>query len=159
MKRMVPVLALFAVLTASGCFAPEAQVVARNWRPLGPRGLTLGQLLAVSPNVKGVVWETFAGEPGQTVARASVEYHPDAAAAGCPALGKGMTLAARVFLILDLAVTKADGTVTFLAAKAQAYNADGYFEEYWLDMGVMAALASKTFPLPCADLGVPAYLR
>ena len=163
MKRLLsvllPGLLLVAVLAGAGCFGPKAQVGARNWRRLGAGGLTLGQLLAVSPCVKHVVWETFAGERGQMVARASVEYDPVRAAAGCPKLERGMAPAARVFLILDLAVTAASGDVTFLAAKAQAYDADGYFEEYWLDIGVLADIAAKAFPIPCADLGVPSYLR
>jgi|GEM_PF-6471312 len=160
MKRMpmLPVL-LLTVLAMAGCFAPKAQEAARNWRPLGVGGLTLGELLAVSPCVKNVVWEMFAGDPGQTVVRASVEYDPAQAATGCPKREKDDALASRLFLILDLAVTAKSGDVAFLAAKAQAYNAAGYFEEYWLDIGVLADITAKAFPIPCADIVLPSYLR
>ncbi len=149
-------MALAATLLA-GCFTPRAQVAARNWRPLGPDGLSLGRLLAVSPGVRNIIWETFAGLDGQTVARASVEYDPVRASADCPGREPGMALAARAFLLLDLVVTPA-GRVDFLAAKAQAYNVSGAYEEYGLDAGVIADLVARVRPIPCDDLRLPGYL-
>lgn len=157
MRRMALVLALSA-LALTGCFAPKAQIAARNWRPMGAGGLSLGQLVAVSPGIKTATWETLAGVDGQTVARLAAEYDPIKAAAGCPVLAAGLGRAARSFLILDLIVTPA-GAVTFLAAKAQAFDAAGYFEEYALDIGVIADLVARACPIPCPDLSLPGYLE
>lgn len=155
MARLSGLLAL--VLLLGGCFAPHEQVVVRNWRPLGPGGLTLGQLLAVSPGVRAVVWESFAGPGGATVVRVSVEYDPARAAAGCPPPGAGQALAARCFFLLDCTVAP-DGGVTVAAARAQAYSARGYFEALPLDLGVVADLVARASPLPCAAIALPDYL-
>jgi hypothetical protein len=155
MVRLVGIVLLAAAL--AGCFAPGEQVAVRNWRPLGPGGLTLGQLLAVSPCCKAVTWESYVGAGGATMVRTAVEYDPVRAAGGCPMPGAGRITAARVFLLLEFAVTPAGG-VTFVAARGQAYSARGYFEEYPLDIGVMADIAARAFPLPCPDISLPDYL-
>lgn len=153
-----PVLLVLLALSLAGCFAPRAEVTARNWRPMGGGSLPLGRLIALSPGIKTATWESFAGVDGETVARLAAEYDPTRASAGCPPLEAGRGRAARSFLLLDLAVTP-DGKVEFLASKAQAYNADGSFEEYDLDIGVIAALVARASPIPCADFGLPADLR
>lgn len=157
MHRLALLLLLLA-LPLAGCFAPRAEVTARNWRPMGPNGLAFGRLVALSPGVKRATWEAFAGVHGQTVVRLAAEYDPARAAAGCPPPEADMARAARSFLLVDLAVTP-QGSVDFIAAKAQAYSAGGYFEEYDLDIGVIAALAARARPMPCADLALPGYLR
>ncbi|WP_300161070.1 hypothetical protein [Solidesulfovibrio sp.] len=149
---------LATALALSGCFAPKAEVAARNWRPMGGSSLPLGRLIALSPGIRTATWESFAGVDGRTVVRLAAEYDPARASAGCPPLAAGLARAARSFLIVDLAVTP-DGKVDFIASKAQAYNADGYFEEYDLDIGVVADLVARASPIPCADFGLPAYLR
>lgn len=152
------VLLVLLALPLAGCFAPRAEDTARNWRPMGANGLALGRLVALSPGVTRATWEAFAGIKGQTVVRLAAEYDPVRAAAGCPPPEAGMVRAARSFLIVDLAVTP-QKSVDFIAAKAQAYSADGYFEEYDLDIGVIAALAARARPMPCPDLALPGYLR
>lgn len=145
------------LLTLSGCFSPRPQVTARNWRPLGPRGLTLGQLLALSPGCKRVTWESYADNGTSQTVRVSVEYIPAVALAACSKAPPGMSPAARLFLLLDLNVPP-DGDVTFAAAKAEVFDASGYYEAYSLSIGVMAAIVARTFPLPCGDIGLPSYL-
>jgi hypothetical protein len=149
------VLSLLVVL--AGCFAPKAEVTVRNWRPLGAGGLALAQVLALSPNAKNVVWESLDGAGDETVVRVSVEYDPRRAAANCPPPAAGLATAARCFLLLDFSVTPG-GVVTFFAAKAQTYSAKGYFQEYPLDIGVMADLVARVFPLPCEAIALPSYL-
>lgn len=151
-------LVLVLALVLGGCFAPRAQDLARNWRPMGAGGLPLAHLVSLSPGLRRATWESFAGVDGQTVVRLAAEYVPAVAAAHCPSLPPGMGRAARSFLLLDLAVTPA-GAVDFLAAKAQAYDAMGYYEEYDLDAGVVAALVARTCPIPCLDLALPGYLE
>ena len=56
-----PVLLVLLALSLAGCFAPRAEVTARNWRPLGANGLALGRLVAggherVRPNVADVTY-------------------------------------------------------------------------------------------------------
>lgn len=145
------------VVCLAGCFDPKAEDVVRDWRPLGPGGPTLATALGDSPRAKGVIWETYAGKDGATTVRVSVEYDATASAGACPDPAKGMRPAARIFLLLDISVSPA-GTVAPVAARAQVYTAKGYFEEYPLDLTVMADLMTKTFPLPCADLALPDYL-
>jgi len=147
--------ALTLLASLSGCFAPTDQAMVRNWRPLGAAGRTLSQLLALSPGVKGVTWESLGGENGATVVRTVVEYAPDRAGTDCGTPATGMAVAARCFLVMDFSVTPA-GAVTFFAAKSQTYSALGAMQEAGLDIGVMADLVARAFPLPCAALTVPA---
>ncbi len=157
MGRM-PLAVCLVVFFLAGCFAPREQVAARNWRPMGASGLPLGQLVARTPGLKSVTWESFVDGRGRTVARLAAEYAPAGAYSGCPAPEPGLALAARSFLLLDLAVSP-EGAVEFQAATAQAYDAAGYYEEYTLDAGVVAALVAGVCPVPCADLRLPAYLE
>lgn len=149
--------ALLLAAVLSGCLAPKAEDLVRDWHPLGSEGLTLGQALLASPYRKNIVWEDYAGEADAVMVRASVEYDPASAGGVCPAGPADMARAARVFLLLEFSVSPA-GEVTFSAAREQAYSAKGYFEETPLDLAVMADLMTRTFPLPCDGLDLPNYL-
>jgi hypothetical protein len=141
-------------LAVSGCLAPGAEVVARNWRPAGAGGKSLGQLVAVSPGLVGATWEAYDGPSGEQVVRLAVEYAPARAAGGCPAPAAGNRLAARAFLLLDLTVA-AGGRVDFASAEARAYSQGGAYAATPLDIGVMADLVARACPLPCTALAVP----
>jgi hypothetical protein len=86
-----------------------------------------------------------------------VEYDAAAAAGTCPTPAKGLQPAARIFLLLDFTVAS-NRSVTPVSARAQVYTAKGYYEDYPLDLTVMADLMAKAFPLPCTDLALPEYL-
>lgn len=150
-------LALGAALLTTGCFAPRAETLARNWRPLGRSGPTLETALLRSPGRANIVWETYAGQKGAQVVRVTVEYDPAGTADFCPTAPAGMRRAVRAFFLLEVTVAP-DRTVEFAAARAQAYSAKGAFAEYPLDAGVIADLVTRTFPLPCAALFLPNYL-
>ena len=149
--------AMVLVLAVAGCLAPGPEAVARNWRPQGAGGQSLGQLIAVSPGLVGATWESYDGPAGEPLVRLAVEYAPGKAALGCPAPAAGSRLAARAFLILSLAVGK-NGTVDFVSAEGQAYTAGGAFASSPLDIGVIADLVARASPLPCPALAVPDYL-
>jgi len=151
------VLALFLTVALAGCLAPRPETVARNWRPDGPAGLTLGQLLAVSPGLVVATWEAFEASDGKPMVRLALEYGPAAAARNCPPAGAGTRLAARAFAIVKLAVAP-DGTVDFVSAEGQAYTPGGQYAAYPLDIGVIADLVARACPLPCPALLVPDYL-
>ena len=157
MRRGLTTAAMVLVLALSGCLAPGPVTMARNWRPDGAGGKSLGQLLAVSPGLVGATWESFDGPSGEPLARLAAEYNPVVAARGCPAPGAGSRPAARTFLILTLSVAPG-GAVDFVSAEVQAYTVGGAYAAYPLDRGVIAALAARTAPLPCAALDVPDYL-
>jgi len=157
MRHVLATAAVLLVLTLSGCLAPRPETVARNWRPDGAGGRSLGQLLAISPGVRGATWESFTGPAGEPLVRLAVEYNPAMAARGCPGPGAGSRPAARVFLILQLSVAPG-GTVDFVSAEGRAYSEGGAYAAYPLDIGVIADLVARTSPLPCPALSVPDYL-
>jgi len=145
-------LAMAAVL--AGCFAPRAETLARGWRPDGPGGRTLSQLLALSPGIASTTWESFAGPGGTTEVRLTAEYAVPRLAAVCPAPPAGREAAARAFLILGLTVSPA-GQVDFAYAEARGYAASGAWQSTPLDIGVVADLVAKATVLPCAALTLP----
>lgn len=155
--RVLATAAVLVTLAFSGCLAPRPETVARNWRPTGAGGPSLGQLLAVSPGLVGATWESYDGPTGEPVVRLAAEYAPAVAGKGCPSPGVGSRPAARTFLILTLSVS-AGGTVDFVSAQGQAYSEGGAYAAFPLDIGVIADLAARTSPLPCAALVVPEYL-
>jgi len=157
MRRALTTAAMVLVLALSGCLAPGPATVVRNWRPDGAGGKSLGQLLAVSPGLLGATWESFDGPAGEPLVRLAVEYSPAVAARGCPAPAAGSRPAARAFLIVKLSVAPG-GAVDFVSAEVQAYTVGGAYAAYPLDIGVIADLAARTSPLPCAALNVPDYL-
>ena len=143
---------LAAVLV--GCFAPRAETEARNWRPDGPSGRTLSQLLALSPGIAATTWESFAGPGGATDVRLTAEYAVPRLASACPAPLAAQETAARAFLILGLTVTPA-GAVDFAYAEARGYAASGAWRSTPLDIGVVADLVARATVLPCAALTLP----
>jgi hypothetical protein len=155
MARLALLAACLVVLT--GCFTPKDQAAVQNWRPMGAGGPSLAEALDASPGRKSVVWESFTGEAGEPLVRVTVEYRPAGAQARCPNPASGTQRAARIFLVLECAVSPA-GAVTPTGARAQVYTAKGYYEEYPLSLEVMADLMARAFPLPCADLDLPDYL-
>ena len=155
MIRML--LGLWLSLSLYGCLDPKAEDVVRDWRPMGQSGPTLGAAVTASPLARSQTWETYAGEAGATTVRLSVEYDAAAAAGTCPTPAKGLQPAARIFLLLDFTVAS-NRSVTPVSARAQVYTAKGYYEDYPLDLTVMADLMAKVFPLPCTDLVLPDYL-
>ena len=157
MKCRVAMAVLVVSLALSGCLAPRPETVARNWRPDGAGGKSLGQLLAVSPGLVGATWESFDGPGGEPVVRLAAEYNPSVAGRGCRAPGTGRRPAARTFLLLTLSVSPG-GAVDFVSATGQAYTEGGAYAAFPLDIGVIAALVARTPPLPCAALTVPGYL-
>jgi len=150
--RLLGLLVAAAVL--SGCFAPRAETLARGWRPAGPGGRTLSQLLALSPGVASTTWESFAGPGGTTEVRLTAEYAASRLEAACPAPPADREAAARAFLILGLTVTPA-GTVNFAYAEARGYAASGAWQSTPLDIGVVADLVARASVLPCAALSLP----
>ncbi|HML55218.1 MAG TPA: hypothetical protein PKC79_14080 [Solidesulfovibrio magneticus] len=146
-------LALAMAATLAGCFAPRAETEARNWRPDGPGGRTLSQLLALSPGIAATTWESFDGPGGATDVRLTAEYAVPRLAAACPAPPAGQETAARAFFVLGLTVTPA-GTVDFAYAEARGYAASGAWQSTPLDIGVVADLVAKAAVLPCAALAL-----
>ena len=154
MRQGLATAVMLLVLMLSGCLAPRPETVARNWRPDGAGGKCLGQLLAVSPGVRGATWESFAGPAGEPLVRLAVEYNPAMAARGCPGPGAGSRPAARAFLLLQLSVAPG-GAVDFVSAEGRAYSEGGAYAASPLDIGVIADLVARTVPLPCSALYVP----
>ena len=155
--RYAGIAGVVLALSLAGCLAPAAQVTARNWRPMGAGGLNLGQLVAVSPGLREVTWESYDGPAGDTVVRLAVEYDPARTAPGCPVPAAGNIRADRAFLLLTLSVA-GTGAVDFVSAEARAYSAAGAYASTPLDIGVIADLTTRGSPLPCAALAVPASL-
>lgn len=147
-------LALAMVVVLTGCFAPRAETLARGWRPDGPAGLTLSQLLALSPGIAATTWESFAGPAGATEVRLTAEYGVGRLASACPAPTADQEAAARAFLVLGLTVTPA-GQVDFAYAEARGYAASGAWQSTPLDIGVVADLVAKASVLPCAAFTLP----
>lgn len=145
-------LAMSAVL--AGCFAPSAETLARGWRPDGPGGRTLVQLLALSPGIASTTWESFAGPAGVTEVRLTAEYAASRLDVACPGPPAGQEAAARAFLILGLTVSPA-GAVEFAYAEARGYAASGAWQSTPLDIGVVADLVARAAVLPCAALALP----
>jgi hypothetical protein len=145
---------LAATVLVAGCFAPRAEMQARTWRPAGAGGQSLGQLVAASPGISGVTWESFDGPDGRTEVRLAAEYAMARVGRNCPPPGAGSLPAARAFLILGLTVSPA-GAVDFAFAEARAYAASGAYVSRPLDIGVMADLVARAAVLPCRCLVVP----
>ena len=147
-------LALATAALLAGCFAPRAESLARGWRPDGPGGRTLTQLLALSPGIATTTWESYDGPGGATSVRLTAEYAVSRVGAACPGPPAGQEAAARAFLVLGLTVTPA-GQVDFAYAEARGYAASGAWQSTPLDIGVVADLVAKAVVLPCAALALP----
>ena len=147
-------LALAMTVVLTGCFAPRAETLARGWRPDGPGGRTLSQLLALSRGIASTTWESFDGPGGATQVRLTAEYAVPRLAGACSAPPAGREAAARAFLVLGLTVSPA-GAVDFAYAEARGYAVSGAWQSTPLDIGVVADLVAKAPVLPCAALTLP----